>query len=177
MFDYQGYGKSNGKPNESKLYEDAFSVWKILTEEKNINPTDITIYGKSLGGAVATGLTNKICNELKGDHVNPHGLVVESSFLDIDTMARNKLSALYPFLKIFIRNKFDSKNNLKNIGDKTKVLIAHSTNDELIGIDHGISLYKDYANKNAIFTKINGTHNFINYDPIYLEKINLFLKH
>jgi pimeloyl-ACP methyl ester carboxylesterase len=53
IFDYRGYGKSEGKPSESGTYRDVEAAWNYLVEKRQLNPNMIIIFGRSLGGAVA----------------------------------------------------------------------------------------------------------------------------
>ncbi|MBT6178425.1 MAG: alpha/beta fold hydrolase, partial [Deltaproteobacteria bacterium] len=56
MVEYRGYGKSSGKPSEKGFYRDIEAVWQWLTGAAGFSSHDIVLYGKSLGGAVATEL-------------------------------------------------------------------------------------------------------------------------
>ena len=47
IFDYRGYGKSDGKPSELGTYLDATAAWNYLIKEKNFNAEDIIIIGRS----------------------------------------------------------------------------------------------------------------------------------
>src|SRR4030043_1943279 len=53
IFDYRGYGKSEGSPTEDGTYLDAESVWDYLVNIKHISPEKIILFGRSLGSAVA----------------------------------------------------------------------------------------------------------------------------
>jgi len=54
LFDYRGYGKSGGTPSEEGTYADVEAAWQYLTQERQIPPQKIIIYGESLGGAIAS---------------------------------------------------------------------------------------------------------------------------
>ena len=54
LFDYRGYGKSAGNPNEEGTYRDAEAAWQHLAMARKVAPRDIVMVGESLGGAVAT---------------------------------------------------------------------------------------------------------------------------
>ena len=71
IFDYQGYGKSQGKPDEKGLYKDARAAWSYLTNQRGFDQEDIILFGRSLGGAVAAELAAEI---------QPGGLILESTF-------------------------------------------------------------------------------------------------
>ena len=48
IFDYRGYGQSEGKPSENGAYRDAEAAWHYLVEERQVNPSNIIIFGRSL---------------------------------------------------------------------------------------------------------------------------------
>jgi uncharacterized protein len=57
LFDYRGFGQSQGGfPTESQVYEDAQFAWNYLIQERQIPPSQIVIYGHSVGGAIAIDL-------------------------------------------------------------------------------------------------------------------------
>ncbi len=71
IFDYRGYGKSEGKPSEQGVYADAVAAYEYLAARKDVQPEHIMFFGRSLGGAVAIELaTRKPCEKL----------IVESTF-------------------------------------------------------------------------------------------------
>ena len=56
LFDYRGYGTSQGKPSEEGTYLDAEAAWDYLIRQ-GASPEKIILYGQSLGGAVAEDFT------------------------------------------------------------------------------------------------------------------------
>ena len=73
-WDYRGYGKSAGKPHESNLLADARAAQLVLAKRAGVDPGDIVVYGRSLGGAVAVGLA--------AEHP-VRGMVLERTFADM----------------------------------------------------------------------------------------------
>jgi len=59
IFDYPGYGKSDGKPTEKGCYAAADAAYDWLTQSKKILPERILVYGSSLGGGVAVDLVSR----------------------------------------------------------------------------------------------------------------------
>src|SRR5205085_10691450 len=59
LFDYRGYGKSEGTPTETSLYRDAEAVYEFATHELHTAPDDIVAYGESLGGPYAAWLARR----------------------------------------------------------------------------------------------------------------------
>ena len=88
IFDYRGYGNSQGKPSETGVYLDAQGAYDYLQSRGDLDMNNIVFYGASLGGAVVIDLAT---------HKNAALLVVESSFSNAQDMAQ----FLYPFVPLF----------------------------------------------------------------------------
>lgn len=162
IFDYQGYGKSSGKPGEKKTYLDARAAWDYLVEHKKIEPEKIFVFGRSLGGAIAADLATQTC---------PAGVILESTFTGVKDLG----SELFSFLPVRILSRFeyDTLNKLKKIS--SPVMIIHSPDDEIIPYSHGKKLYKD-AQEPKYFTEIHGGHNtgYLDSRELYLKELNAF---
>lgn len=150
IFDYRGYGKSTGKPNEKGLYKDAQAAYDYLISRKDVNKNMIVVYGKSLGGSVAADLcvNRKAC-----------ALMLEGSFASVALRAQQ----LYPFLpmKILITQKYDAMAKVKNL--RIPKLIAHGRQDEVISFHHGEILFASAAEPKQ-FLPFEGGHN----DDVYV---------
>lgn len=145
MYDYRGYGKSGGRPSEQGLYRDILAVTKALMDEKGYGSEDIFHYGRSLGGAVAAYAATQI---------RPGGLVLDSAFTDLRTMAGD----VYPFVpSALVKYRFPTENYLKLL-DGVPVMIMHSPQDEIIPYHHSERLY-EAAGEPKRFVKLRGSHN------------------
>lgn len=165
--DYRGYGKSEGKPGESGLYEDAHSAWHYLLSARGLQRENIIIYGRSLGGAVAT--------KLAAD-VQPGALILESAFSSARDMARTLLPGLSRV--VFLRFNFDNETRIKQV--HCPLLVMHSPDDEIIPFKLGQKVFL-VANKPKKFIPLQGNHNegFLQSQPDYerhLEKFILMLE-
>ena len=78
MLEYRGYGLSTGTPNEDGLMIDAQTGLDYIRQHEETKGGKITVYGQSLGGAVAIQLVAK--NQEAGDIV---GLILENTFTTI----------------------------------------------------------------------------------------------
>ena len=146
IFDYRGYGKSQGSPNEQGTYWDVEGAWKFLAEKKGHSPSDIVVFGRSLGGAVASYIAEK--------HT-PKALLLESTFTSLPDVA----AEIYPWLllvRVLSSVEYPTGNRLANI--KCPIMITHSPQDEIIPYSHGEALYK-LAKEPKRFLKIEGGHN------------------
>ena len=55
IYDYSGYGQSQGVPGEKATHADARAAWDWLVHERDIDPGSIILFGRSLGGGVDRG--------------------------------------------------------------------------------------------------------------------------
>ena len=145
IFDYRGYGRSEGKPSEKGTYLDSEAAYRFLTEDKQIKNDDIIIFGRSLGGAVAAYLARKY---------NPGSLILEGTFTSALDIAKD----IYPYLPVKIISRYNY--NTEDYLNRTKcpVLIIHSSEDRMIPLTHGQRLFES-ANEPKEFLEITGTHN------------------
>ncbi|HPW55000.1 MAG: alpha/beta hydrolase [Thermoanaerobaculaceae bacterium] len=143
--DYRGYGRSEGRPGEEGLYEDARTVWRFLTEDRGLPARRVVVYGKSLGGGVATRLASD---------VHPAGLVLQSTFTSIPDLAAHH----YPFVpRLFVRTQMDSLSRIASVG--CPVLIIHSRADEVVPFAQGERLYAAAREPKRFFAVELAGHN------------------
>lgn len=163
IFDYRGFGRSEGKPSENGTYRDARAAWDYLREKENIGAEDIMIWGRSLGGPIAACLAQEKF---------PVGLVLESTFTSIPEIGKK----FYPFLPVkrFAKFQYPTEKFLKDIS--CPVLIMHSRQDKLIPYSFGRRLYW-IAREPKSFLEMQGSHNKAHLvsGTHYLEAVREFI--
>ena len=121
VFDYSGYGASEGPASLANFHQDALAAWRVF-REKLPRGRRACAYGLSLGSAVLL----EVASELQPDCV-----VVTSSFLSVREAAvvkRQIPRALMPFMP-------DALDNLANAARfKGPLLVQHGTDDELFPV-------------------------------------------
>ena len=145
LFDYRGYGRSDGTPSEAGLYLDAEAAWDHLTRVRGLDPASIVIHGQSMGGAVAAWLAAR---------KPAAGLVLESAFTSVPDVAGD----LYPWLptRWLSRLSLDTRAELARV--RSPVLVIHSRGDEIIPFAHGEALHAA-APEPKRFVELAGDHN------------------
>lgn len=123
VYDYPGYGTSEGMPSEQGTYDAIDAAYEFLTVQRKISPHKIILYGRSLGGGPTIDLASR---------VTPGGVIVESTF--ISTFRVKTRIPLFPF------DKFCSLKKAPKITSPT--LIIHGKLDDLIPFWHGELLYE-----------------------------------
>jgi hypothetical protein len=114
LFDYRGYGDTEGRPSEEGLLTDAETVAELAFD------TDLPVVylGESLGAGVATGLATR---------QPPDALVLRSPFTSVADMAR----AHYPFVPPFlIRDRYPVEDQIGAL--EVPVLVVLGTADTIV---------------------------------------------
>ena len=163
IFDYRGYGQSEGSPTEQGTYQDAEAAWRYLTETRQVEPDQIIVFGRSLGGAVAAWLAQS--------H-RPGALILESTFTSVPDIA----ATLYPYLPVRFFSRFQYNTAEYLGGIDCPVLIVHSRDDEIMPFSHGRQLF-EIAREPKELLEIYGTHNegFITSGEHYEQGLNAFI--
>lgn len=163
IIDYRGYGQSAGRTTESGIYRDADAAWRYLTETRGIRGSDIVVFGRSLGGSVASRLAAT---------ERPLGLIVESSFTSVPDVAEE----LYPWLpaRWLSRLRHATRDHIKDV--ECPVLVIHSRDDEIIPFHHGQAIF-DAASNPRTLLKLRGSHNdaFLRDERRYVEGLRGFI--
>ncbi len=164
IFDYRGYGNSEGKPSENGTYLDAEAAWDYLVRVKQKPPERIVLFGRSLGAAVAAEIAQR---------KNPGALILESAF----TSAPDIGQSLYPFFPVRLLSKYQYATVEKIIDLPCPKLIIHSTEDEIIPFRFGRRLF-ERASQPKEFLAIRGGHNegFLLSGKTYIEGIRAFME-
>ena len=152
MIDYRGYGRSQGKfPTESSVYADVETAWKYLTQQRQIPPERIFVYGHSLGGALAIELALK--------HPEMGGLAVEGSFTTMRSMVNHlyRQFGIFP-VELLLHQRFDSLNKVRSLS--MPVVFIHGTSDRLIPAHMSQSLFEAASEpKKLLLVPEAGHHN------------------
>ncbi len=163
IFDYRGYGRSEGRPGEEGLYADARGAYAWL--RGRLPPRQIFLFGRSLGAAVVA--------RLAAEGAEARGLILESPFESLAAMGQS----LFPFLPVrwVVVQKFDNTAFLPRV--KMPVFILHGDADEIVPFAQGKRLF-DLAPSPKRFFRIRGAgHNntyFVG-GPPYWEAWRAFL--
>ena len=161
--DYRGYGRSEGRPSEEGAYQDAAAAFDHLLLTRRVPADHIVVYGRSLGGAVATWLAA---------HRAPGGLVLESTFTRLTDVGQ----ARYPWLPVTLlsRNRFDSLAQIRRV--RCPILISHGRNDTVVPARFGRALAAA-AGPRARFISLPGDHSdaFLRGGADYLEDLRRFI--
>ena len=129
LFDYRGYGRSQGRPSEDGLYQDAIGAYDYLTRVRQIRPERIVIFGRSLGAAVAADLAS----------MKPAaGLILESPFPSIAAVARHHYGGVP--VHWLLGAEFKLIDRLPQLS--LPKLVIHGDQDDIIPIEFGRQVFE-----------------------------------
>ena len=164
IFDYRGYGQSEGSPSEQGTYNDALAAWNYLRFDQGLESDNIIVMGRSLGGSIASWL---------GARKSPAALIVESTF----TSAADLANEIYPWLPVrqLIKYEYRTKNYIRKV--KVPIFMAHSREDQVVPFQHGEALFK-IAPDPKNFVELRGSHGtgFLDSGKKYREALQQFLE-
>lgn len=131
IYDYAGFGKSEGSPTIGGMVDDSKAAYDFLVNKLHIEPNRIVHYGGSLGSGPAALVAAE----------NPCvGLLLFSPYTSIKNEARD----VFPFLKIYpdfllTDYDFDTITNVTRLS--VPLLIVHGTDDACIATSHSDRIY------------------------------------
>ena len=149
VFDYRGYGKSDGSPTRAGTVEDAQAAVDYVLSRKDVDPERVALFGQSLGGAIAVVVA------AKDERVK--GLVIESAFSSYQSEAAhalrgNPLTYLFswPLSRLLIRSGNDPVDAIGSISPRP-TLIIHGTADRVVPSEMGRELAEAAGDPKALW--------------------------
>ncbi len=143
LWDYRGYGKSEGSPSEKGLYADARAAFDAAAALSKDIP--VIVYGYSLGASVAA----KLAIQRPAD-----ALILDAGFASAADMARR----WYPSFPVdrLLSVSFDTSAAVARLENIPK-LIGHSPQDEIVPFQSGRLLHAAAAPPKT-FVLLSGGH-------------------
>ena len=139
-YDYRGYGTSQGTPSEQNAYQDIEAAYRYLTETLGISPSQIILYGRSLGSGTSVEIASR----------EPiAGLILESPFTS--TFRVITRIAIVPF------DRFDNLRKIAKV--RCPVLFLHGTQDRLIPLHHSETLMRQVRSPKRLVPIPGADHN------------------
>ncbi len=142
LFDYRGYGLSQGRPDIPGVHRDAAAVLDWVFSHQDLGGVPVWVLGQSLGGAVAV---YTVATRPHKDRIRL--LVVDSAFAGYRRILREKLSrtlVLWPVSGLLSRTVDDAYSPLRWIArvSPVPVLIIHGERDRVVPVRHARLLFE-----------------------------------
>jgi fermentation-respiration switch protein FrsA (DUF1100 family) len=162
VFDYRGYGKSEGTPSEQGVLADARAARKWLAQRTGVAEQDIVVMGESIGAAVAVDLA---AND------GARGLVLEDAFTSLpDTAAYH-----YPWfpVRLMMRGRLNSLEKIPQYHGR--LLMAHGDADSIVPYQFGQRLFAAAGEPKRFLTQAGADHNS-DRDPEFYRALQQFVE-
>ncbi|HJT19919.1 MAG TPA: alpha/beta hydrolase [Nitrospira sp.] len=146
IFDYRGYGRSQGRPSEEGLYDDAVAAHEYLTKTRRIRPERMVLFGRSLGAAVAGELAVR---------KPAAGLVLESCFPSVEAVAKFHYGGLP--LHWLLGAQFRLIDRLPHLS--LPKLFIHGSADDIIPLPLGRAVFESAKAPKTLYVIQGANHN------------------
>ncbi len=127
MMSYRGYSGSTGSPSEAANVADAVLAYQRLVDA-GVDPSDIILYGESLGSGVAVQLAAQ----------RPvAGVILDAPYTSIVDVG----AKAYPFLpvRLLMMDRYDSLSRIAKI--EAPLLVLHGARDRVVPVDMGRAMH------------------------------------
>lgn len=161
VFDYRGYGRSEGKPNEQGVLADARAARTWLANRAKVDETRIVLMGESIGGAVAVDLAVD----------GARALILENTFASLPEVAASHFPWWLP-VRWLMHTKLDSASKIGRYHGP--LMQSHAANDSIVPIRSGRRLFLA-ANEPKRFTVIPATDHNDPHSASYYDSLKAFL--
>lgn len=165
IFDYHGYGESEGVPTEDTLRQDGRAAARLLADRSDVDARKIVYYGWSMGAMVAIHTAVDI---------PPLGLITESPFASSEEIVQDATSLSLPG-KWLVNSPLDNEAAIANV--YVPKLMMHGSADDFISPKYSQQLYQAAPPPKQLWLVPGADHgNIPDIDrALYLRKITIFL--
>lgn len=138
VFDYRGFGRSEGELNgEQALVDDSLAARRFLAEQTGVPESDIVLYGRSLGSALAIELASRD---------GARAVVIQNAFTSLPDVAHEH----FRFAPVYRTMKY-RLNSVEKIGRyEGPLLQSHGEQDDVVPLEQARRLF-DAANEPKTF--------------------------
>ncbi len=161
---YRGYGKSTGSPDEEGIYRDAKAAYEHATTSMGYAPSQIFLFGRSLGSTTAVHLAQDKALA---------GVILISPLSN----ATDQAEAMgLGFAASLVGDAFDNARKIKRL--KAPLLVIHGSLDQVIPIAMGRTVFNNAPGEKDFVAVDGAGHNDLSYKFIkeYWAAIAAFMQ-
>jgi fermentation-respiration switch protein FrsA (DUF1100 family) len=147
VFDYRGYGASQGSPEPKGVFEDSTSALNYVRSRKDVDPERLIVLGQSLGG------TNAIAVVGSGNRSGVKAIAIEATFYSYSSIANDKISGA----GALVDDTYSAERYVGNLAP-IPLLLLHGTSDPIIPYDHSVRLFDKAREPKTMVTVEGGRH-------------------
>lgn len=146
VFDYRGYGRSQGRASRAGTVADAVAAIDFALER---DPDRTVVFGHSLGGAIGITAT--------AQRQAVQAVVAESTFPSYRRIAGETAPLLAPFVPMFVSTGHDPIDALRGLPPRP-LLVIHGEEDRIVPATLGRELYEAASEPKQLWLVPKVTH-------------------
>jgi pimeloyl-ACP methyl ester carboxylesterase len=150
--EYRGFGRNEGTPTESGLYEDAMTAYRYVTAQLGVPPSRVVAAGRSLGSAVAVELASRV----------PMAGVMLLSPIDSIVLMGTRMYPWVP-VRLLASSRFDSLGKIGRVG--APVVVIHAADDRWVPIEAARALFAEARSPKLMLETLGG-HNGAGFEDV-----------
>lgn len=162
VYDYRGYGRSDGRPDEPGILADARAARAWLANRAEVAEQDIVLMGESLGSAVAVSLAAED---------GAAGLALDGAFSSLVDVAAHHYPL--PGLRWFMRTRLDSAAKIGRY--RGPLLQSHGQLDTIVPLELGQRLFDAAGEPKRLIVMPGRDHNDFP-PPSYFDELRAWLE-
>lgn len=148
VFDYRGYGKSEGKPDHDGVIADGAAALALVEETTGLAAEDLFFHGVSLGGYV--GLNTALA-------APPKALITEDLFSSGENLIEANTTVNLP-REWLLDGEFDTMARAAEFDAGVPWLIIHGDSDTYVKVEHAQWLYASANEPKELWLVPGGNH-------------------
>ncbi len=159
LWDYRGYGRSEGEPGVDELKNDALAVYDSLRARPEVSPDQLVVWGHSLGSFLATYVANER---------DVAGVVLENPATTVDDWVGNLIPwYVRLFLGVEVDSALQGESNLKRVRSlEAPLLVVGGSADNVTNPEMARRLHRQAGSPDKQLIVVeDGTHNGLYDDP------------
>lgn len=167
IYDYRGYGRSEGAPTVRGICEDGVAAFDYLARERGYVPDNIILYGESLGTAVASEIAaERHCA----------AIILQSGFTSLREIGQHHVpvTRIYPSF-MYPPPLLDTVRRMSV--DRRPLLIIHGQKDQVVPYSHAQEIFNNAAEPKMIVDLPECSHSDIGHlaPEVFVSSVKAFL--
>jgi alpha-beta hydrolase superfamily lysophospholipase len=145
IFDYQGYGMSDGSPSEQSLYADCRAALDYVLSRNDVSRSRLVFFGYSLGCAGAIDLASYT--------FSPSALCLEAPYASSSALLQSGTLLNIPNSYV-MRGEYNNAEKIKKV--QSPVLVIHGEADNFIDLEKNGAVVFNNANSPKLLIRVPG---------------------
>jgi fermentation-respiration switch protein FrsA (DUF1100 family) len=178
VFDYRGYGASEGRPRRGAVIEDCRAALRYVWGRADVDPNRVVVYGQSLGGASAVAAL------VREPGLVPRAIVLDSAFASYRGIVRDKIAMIpllrglrWPLSYLVVSGGYSPDAEIARL-PRVPLLLVHGVADRVVPAAHSVRLFeRAHAPKSLwLVPGCDHTEAFMRKAPEYRPRLVAYLR-